>query len=39
MGTYVIPMKRVAMAVNERDTHTTFNILLTCPEIMLEEDV
>jgi hypothetical protein len=34
--TYVL---LVAMAVNEGDTHTTFNILLTRPEIVLEEDV
>jgi hypothetical protein len=27
------------MAVNEGDTHTTFNVLLTRPEIVLEEDV
>ena len=32
-------MKSVAMAVNKGDTHATFNILLTRPEIVLEEDV
>ena len=32
-------MKSVVLAVNKGDTHTTFNILLTRPEIVLEEDV
>jgi hypothetical protein len=32
-------MRRVAMGVNESDTHTTFNVLVTRPEIVLEEDV
>ena len=32
-------MKRVAMEVDEDDTHTTFNVLLTRPVIVLEQDV
>jgi hypothetical protein len=27
------------MAVNEGHTHPTFNVLLTSPKIMLEEDI
>lgn len=33
-------MKKVmSMTVNEGDTHTTFNVLLTRPEIVFEEDI
>ena len=40
LRTDVIPMKKVvSKAGNEDVTHTTFNVLLTRPEIVLEEDI